>query len=200
MELLEFLEQKELFTKEECVTIDEAFERKVVSKGTVIQKVNRYSKKLLFIESGLLRTFYVKEGKDITHFFFDENYFIAPVNSIYFNKSEIYEWEAIETCIVRVIPFEEFLLLGERFPRLTRIILDFSIQMLDLFSQKLNLLQFQTAVDRYSIFLQMYPDLINRVSLGDTASFLGLTQQTLSAIRSKKKQGSPHFFRTLSIF
>ncbi|MEM7511567.1 MAG: Crp/Fnr family transcriptional regulator [Bacteroidota bacterium] len=187
MELLEFLKQKELFTEDECVTIDEAFEREVVSKGTVIQKVSKYSKKLLFIESGLLRTFYVKEGKDITHFFFDENYFIAPVNSIYFNKSEIYEWEAIETCIVRVIPFEEFLLLGERFPRLIRIILDFSIQMLDLFSQKLNLLQFQTAADRYSIFLQMYPNLINRVSLGDTASFLGLTQQTLSVIRSKKK-------------
>ena len=113
MELLEFLKQKELFTEDECVTIDEAFEREVVSKGTVIQKVSKYSKKLLFIESGLLRTFYVKEGKDITHFFFDENYFIAPINSIYFNKSELYEWETLEKCNVKIIQYEDFMTLGE---------------------------------------------------------------------------------------
>lgn len=187
MELVSFLANKGLFTEEECMAIDAAFDRAIIPKGTVIQKVNRYSKRLLFIESGLFRIFYVEDGKDITHFFFDENYFIAPINSIYFNKSERYEWETLETCTVKIIQFEDFLKLGEQYPKLIRIGLDFSIQMLDLFSQKLNLLQFQTAADRYSIFLEMYPNLNNRVSLGSVASFLGITQPTLSVIRSKKK-------------
>ena len=126
-------------------------------------------------------------SKDITHFYFDENYFIAPVNSIYYNKSERYEWEAVEACKVKVIRYEDFLLLCERFPKLTHIILEFSILMLDIFSQKLNLLQFETAFDRYNSFLEMYPNLQNRVSLGSVASFLGVTQQTLSVIRAKKK-------------
>ncbi|MEM8892702.1 MAG: cyclic nucleotide-binding domain-containing protein, partial [Bacteroidota bacterium] len=130
MELLTYLKNKRLFTEEECIKIEGAFEAETIPKGAVIQKVNRYSKRMLFIESGLLRVFYEKEGKDITHFFFDENYFIAPINSIYYNKSERYEWEAIEVCSVRVIPYEDFLMLGEKFPKLTRIILDFSIQML----------------------------------------------------------------------
>ena len=187
MELRSFLQSQKLFTEEECELIDEAFEREVIPKGTVIQKVNKYSKRMLFIESGLLRVFYVKDGKDITHFFFDEDYFIAPVKSIYYNQSELYEWEATEACQVRVINYDTFMMLGEQYPKLIRIILDFSIRMLDIFSQKLNLLQFQTAADRYSIFLEMYPNLANRVSLGDTASFLGVTQQTLSVVRSKKK-------------
>lgn len=83
MELLSYLKHTNHFSEEECITLDAAFDRAIIPKGTVIQKVNRYSKRLLFIESGLLRVFYVDDGKDITHFFFDENYFIAPVNSIF---------------------------------------------------------------------------------------------------------------------
>ncbi|MEM9723049.1 MAG: Crp/Fnr family transcriptional regulator [Bacteroidota bacterium] len=187
MELYSFLENKGLFNEEECRIIDSAFEQEIIPKGGAILKVNRYSKKMLFIESGLLRIFYVKEGKDITHFFFDENYFLVPANSILSRKPERYEWESIEPCVIKVIPYEDFMILGERFPKLNRIILDFSIQMLDLFSQKLNLLQFQTAYERYTLFLEMYPNLQNRVSLGSIASFLGVTQQTLSVIRAKKK-------------
>ncbi|MEM7659572.1 MAG: cyclic nucleotide-binding domain-containing protein [Bacteroidota bacterium] len=187
MELFSFLKSKGLFSEEACQKIDEAFEREMIPKGAVIQKVNTYSKRFLFLESGLLRTFHVKDGKDITHFFFEENYFVAPIYSIFYNQSERYEWEAIEACQVKIIRYDDFLELEERFPKLTRLILEFSIQMLDLFSQKLDLLQFQTAYDKYHLFLDMYPNLQNRVSLGDTASFLGITQQTLSVVRAKKK-------------
>ncbi|MEM6842922.1 MAG: hypothetical protein AAF944_04775 [Bacteroidota bacterium] len=186
MNLHSYLKHKGLFTEEECNVIDSAFKSEIIPKGDVIQEANRYSKRVLFIESGLLRTFFIREGKDITHFFFDENYFIAPVNSILYNKSERYEWESIEECKVKVIQYEDFLILEERFPKLSRLILDFAFHMLDLFSQKLNLLQFQTAYDKYNLFLEMYPTLHNRVSLGSIASFLGITQQTLSVIRAQK--------------
>ncbi|MEL7340817.1 MAG: Crp/Fnr family transcriptional regulator, partial [Bacteroidota bacterium] len=187
MELLAFLKQKNLFTEEECIEIDDAFEREIIPKGEVIQKISRYSQRILFIEAGILRVFYTDEGKDITHFYFEAGHFIAPIYSIYFNQSERYEWEAVEACRVRVVSYETFLGLEERYPKLTRVLLDFAIYMLDLFSQKLNLLQFQTAYDRYNLFLEMYPNLHHRVSLGSIASFLGVTQQTLSVIRGKKK-------------
>ncbi|MEM7373786.1 MAG: hypothetical protein AAF587_34505 [Bacteroidota bacterium] len=186
MELLTFLKDKKLFTEEECILIEDAFEREVIPKGNVIQTINPYAGRILFIESGLLRIYYVKDGKDITHFFFEENYFIAPINSIFYNKSERYEWEPIESCQVQLIRYEDFLILEDRFPKLTRLLFEFSIHMLDLLSQKLDLLQFQTASDKYHLFLDMYPNLRNRVSLGSIASFLGITQQTLSVIRSRK--------------
>ena len=75
----------------------------------------------------------------------------------------------------------------EQFPKLTRLILEFAFYMLDLFSQKLNLLQFQSATERYHLFLEMYPNLEGRISLGHTASFLGITRQTLSVVRAKKR-------------
>ena len=186
MELLSFLTYKRLFTEEACVIIDDAFEGETISKGTVIQKEKGYSEKVCFIETGLLRTFYLKDGKDVTHFFFDENSLIAPINSIFYNKSEPYGWESIEHCKVKTIQYRDFLVIKERFPKLTNLLLDFSIETLHLYSQKLDLLQFQTAYERYNLFLEMYPKLHNRVSLGSIASFLGVTQQTLSVIRAKK--------------
>ncbi|MEL7340486.1 MAG: hypothetical protein AAGM67_08380, partial [Bacteroidota bacterium] len=92
MDLYSFLQSKQLFSEEECLTIDAAFDRAVIPKGTIIQQVNRYSRRLLFIESGLFRVYYLEDGKDITHFFFDENHFLAPIRSIYYNQSELYEW------------------------------------------------------------------------------------------------------------
>ncbi len=186
MELISFLKNKNHFTDEECLIIDDTFKSQVIPKGSTVQKANSFSDQMLFIESGLLRVFYLKEGRDITHFFFDENYFIIPVNSIMNNKLERYEWVALETCVVKTINYQDFLSLGERIPKLMQVTLHFSIRMLDLFSRKLNLLQFETAIERYNTFLEMYPNLINRVSLGSTASFLGITQQTLSVIRAQK--------------
>ncbi|MEL6393487.1 MAG: Crp/Fnr family transcriptional regulator, partial [Bacteroidota bacterium] len=129
-----------------------------------------------------------QDGKDITHFFFDENHFIAPINSIIYNKTERYNWEALETCQVKVIPYDDFLRLEDRFPKLSRLTLEFMMYLLDLFSQKLNLLQFQSASDKYELYLDMHPNLTNRVSLGSIASFLGITQQTLSVVRAKKNK------------
>lgn len=187
MEFLAFLQDKEFFSDEDCVIIDAAFNSITIDKGVPGQEVDKHSDMVIFIESGLLRTFYYKDGKDITHFFFDENYFVAPVDTIYWGEKAAYQWESVEPSKLKAIKFIDLMAIEERFPRISRVILDFSIQMNHLLSMKLNLVQFQTASDRYNLFLEMYPNLNNRVSLGDTASFLGVTQQTLSVIRGQKR-------------
>jgi CRP-like cAMP-binding protein len=47
-------------------------------------------------------------------------------------------------------------------------------------------LQFLDAKQRYSKLLEQHPDITNRVSLGHIASYLNITQETLSRIRSAK--------------
>ena len=185
MELLSFLTYKRLFTKEDCRLIDAAFTREIIPAGTVIQRADGYTRKVLFLEQGLLRTFYLKDGRDVTHFFWDENSLIAPINSIFHDEPEPYGWECIETCQFQSIQYRNFLLIEKQFPNLTRLTLEFALNTLHMFSQKLDMLQFHTAYERYQLFQKMYPNLHNRVSLGSTASFLGVSQQTLSVIRAK---------------
>ena len=46
-------------------------------------------------------------------------------------------------------------------------------------------LHIQSAEERYNTLLKEQPDVIQRVSLGHIASYLGITQETLSRIRKK---------------
>ena len=48
---------------------------------------------------------------------------------------------------------------------------------------KLNAIQFQTARERYDYMISEFPDISRRVPLGYIASYLGMTQETLSRIR-----------------
>jgi len=45
--------------------------------------------------------------------------------------------------------------------------------------------QFKTAAERYQNLLQQTPHMIERVPLGYIASYLGISQETLSRIRSR---------------
>jgi hypothetical protein len=58
-----------------------------------------------------------------------------------------------------------------------------SIEMLTKVVNKLNAIQFQTARERYDYMLAEFPDISYRVPLGHIASYLGMTQETLSRIR-----------------
>ena len=60
------------------------------------------------------------------------------------------------------------------------------VEILHTVAGKLYSIQFQTAQDRYKNLIDTYPDVLLRAPLGHIASYLGITQQTLSVIRSGK--------------
>ena len=60
------------------------------------------------------------------------------------------------------------------------------VNVLHTIAEKLYSIQFQTAQDRYKKLLEAQPYVLLRAPLGHIASYLGITQQTLSVIRSGK--------------
>jgi CRP-like cAMP-binding protein len=57
--------------------------------------------------------------------------------------------------------------------------------------QQLIARQFRTAAERYADLLHHSPHLLQRVALGHIASYLGITQVTLSRVRAKLRQAPP---------
>lgn len=156
-------------------------------KGTTLLQEGDICRKLYFVEKGMIRFFYTNEmGKDITHWFAPEQSFLTEVVS-YFNQSPSqYYLEVLEDSTLLTITLDGLNFLLDNFPELERFGRIFSLQMAVEFGQKIIDLQFRTAQERYQLLIKKHPDILKRASLGHIASFLGITQQSLSRIRSNK--------------
>lgn len=186
MELTRFIQQHIQLPEEMLELTDSFFLRKEYPKGELLLRVGNRSDKLLFIEQGLSRLFYIKDGKDITHQFYPEDHFYMPVESIFQQSPTPYGFELLEKSVVRVAKYssiESHLDKNENLQKFVRYLMMNAVITL---AGRLNTLQFQSAQERYSNMMKQYPDLILRAPLGQIASYLGITQQTLSVIRSGK--------------
>ena len=162
------------------------FKHEYVNKGEVLFRPESFSQKIIFIEKGLIRTYYLKDGKDITYLFLSENSFLTPIECVFFNRPAPYGWEALENCEIRVADYRDFELIFTEVPGMEKFIRLLLVNVLHTIAEKLYSIQFQTAQDRYKNLLDTQPDILLRAPLGHIASYLGITQQTLSVIRSGK--------------
>jgi CRP-like cAMP-binding protein len=165
---------------------EEYFEVAEFPKGYQLLLPGNRSKKLFFFEEGLARSYYFKDGKDITLHFFSENSFNMPVESIFHNRPSPYGLELLENCKVWYTSYIEFEKYFNQSPEMGKMARELLINVLSAFSDHLFQIQFQTARQRYQILLENHPDILLRTPLGHIASYLGITQQTLSVIRAQK--------------
>jgi CRP-like cAMP-binding protein len=184
--LLDYLNMHLNLSDELEERFDTVFKSERISKGDIILKPENISKKVFFIEQGLIRSFYIKDGKDITHLFFTEGAFFLPVESVFYNRTCPYGWEALENGEIRTTHYRDFEPFFTDVPGFEKFIRMLILDVMDTFSERLYALQFQTAHDRYKKLMEVQPDILLRAPLGHIASYLGITQQTLSVIRSSK--------------
>ena len=185
MDLIQYINTKIKLNAEECAVIDAAFKKEFCSKGTVLAPPDNRSQKIHFIETGLIRLFYNKDGKDITHFFFDENSFAACADSVYFDKLSPYGKEVLEDSILRSIHLKDLNLLLSKIEAMKDLSFIVAVGVIDQLSERLFSIQFQSAEERYKFIINKHPNILLRVPLGHIASYLGITPQTLSVIRAK---------------
>jgi len=186
MQLIPYLKTTFGLTDDLLDHMDRASVTKTYSKKDIILDTEHYSRNVYFIEQGLVRMFYYKSGKDITHYFFSEQTFAAGTESVFYHKKSMYGMEALEPSIITLIPFDAIAELASRSIAMNKLIQAILLQALIGFSARLQSLQFETAQERYQKLMEQYPDILLRAPLGDIASYLGISQQTLSVIRSQR--------------
>ena len=170
-------------TKSEWMNFMEVLELK---KGDQLIKPGQYSDKLYYILTGGIKAFYLKDGKSITDWFSFENCFVCSIPSFFTGTPSEHYIELLEDSTFLKTNQKDILDLFEKhhdFERLGRII---STKTLLESQQRLISLQFETAKQKYLNLLQMHPNIEQRSSLGDIASYIGITLETLSRIRSER--------------
>lgn len=164
----------------ESIAIEENFPKKHI----LIQDLAK-CQHLYFIEKGIARAYFYNDGKEITDWFGMENMIIGPTVRNFPLKETMHIVETLEDAVIIKIPFSDLEKLFQKHHDVERLGRIIAIETILHLQYKIDSLQLMSAKERYQDFLQRYPSLINRVSLGQIASYLGMNQVTLSRIRNE---------------
>lgn len=155
-------------------------------KGEIRVNPSEFDEQIYYIKKGGCRSFYLKDGKDITFSFAFESNLLISARSKLTKKDypEIIEFlEDTEAFSLKLLPFDE---LCKDYPQFARFSLTILYRYNTFLEERIINLQCKTAKERYEWLLSKYPKLLQKATLGHIASFLGITPETLSRIRADK--------------
>lgn len=143
-------------------------------------------RELFFVESGSLRAYNLtKEGKEATVMFAIEDWWITDMHSFVNRKPAVLSLEALEDSSMLALSFESFEeLLGKipKFERFFRILFQNAYVREQL--RALDSISLSTE-ERYNRFRMKYPQIVEKVTQKQIASYLGVTPEFLSTIKKK---------------
>ena len=184
MSISEFLKSSVHFNDDELNDILNHFEKESVSKNEVLVQHGEICNYLYYVEQGMARSYYFNEGgKEITQWFFGVGKFMTSLDSFFQQSPSLYYLEILKDSVLYRISKSEIDNLFASYPKMEKLGRLASTEMLTRVVNKLNAIQFQTARERYDYMLAEFPDIAYHVPLGHIASYLGMSQETLSRIR-----------------
>lgn len=140
---------------------------------------------MVYVHSGLLRQFYFKNGREITEHFTCEGQIAYCIESLFRNKPAALMMKALEDGELFLIPYVRLVELGRRYAGLADWLRCFLENNLILHQVKADSWRFESVQERYARFLREFPTVARRASVNDIASYLLMTPETLSRVRSQ---------------
>mgnify|MGYP000206362310 CR=1 FL=1 len=173
-------------SNEALQALTESLHRIEYKKSEILLAEGSIGRNMYFLEKGCIRGFYLLDGKEVTHWFAFENDFVTGFHSFIAGKVSVENLQTLEDSVLWAISRDSLYRLYDKYPeieRLGRIACEkYYIRLEERYVNA----QFKTAAELYKQLVESNPQFLQRVSLGHIASFLGISQETLSRIRSKK--------------
>ncbi|MEM9546445.1 MAG: Crp/Fnr family transcriptional regulator [Bacteroidota bacterium] len=184
--LLQNITTKTHLSVELAEEIKSRFKPIETAKGDKLLLQDRKADYLYFIEKGILHNYYFQDGRQVSSWFYREDQFITSWYSFYSQAPSFEEIECLEDCVLYRISYSNYQRLIADFPafgNFARLLAEEMLSFLDHFSKGW---AFLSAREKYQLLTEYFPDIEQRVKLGYIATFMGISQETLSRIRSKR--------------
>lgn len=153
-------------------------------KNEILLSEGEYAKDCYFIIKGCLRTYYIKDGEERNTDFYFENQTIRPISYHTKEPSQCY-LSCIEDCVIAIGNEERNLKLVEQIPSLSSLISQINESLLIQKTLEFDNFKNHNPEERYLLLLKNKPELLNRIPLYHLATYLGITQISLSRIRNR---------------
>ena len=158
--------------------------KKEYPKGEILIEHGKKNEFVFFLISGSAKSYNFKDSKQICLWFAFESDCIATIRSFddLISQETV---ELLEDSELIQIKLGDLMTLSNQFTSISSLMLQLLKEHILFLEYKLNGLQFMTSEERYDKLIRDFPEVLQRVSLTDIASYLGLSRETLSRIRRK---------------
>lgn len=155
---------------------------KFIKKGTILQKEGNYQFKSYAVKKGLLRSYMIdKQGKEHIFMFAPEGWIISDFYAAFNGAKTQLFIDVIEDS--QVIEINKTI--NDLSTEQLKIGLQKALKRVGVLQNRIVMQMSSSAWDRYQYFIEIYPDLYSRIPQKMIASYLGITPQALSRIRSE---------------
>ncbi|MDE6199639.1 MAG: Crp/Fnr family transcriptional regulator [Muribaculaceae bacterium] len=184
MEIKDIINRRHVLPEDSLALLCRSMELVHYPKGHHVLEIGKIERDVYFISKGIVRAFTLVDGKEVTFWVGKEGATIVSMMGYVRNEPGYETMELMEDSVLYVIKRDELQRLynedihianwGRRFAETE--LLDAEVRVITLL--------LATATERYRDLLDNQSDLLQRLPLGCIASYLGITQVSLSRIRA----------------
>jgi CRP-like cAMP-binding protein len=156
-----------------------------IKKNEILARAGEKSNYIFFVVDGLLRNYHLKDGNEVNTCFCREDSIACSFESFVSGTISNEYIQATEDSVVLQLSRADMLRLIEiddSWSQLRRELTE--VECIRLI-KRVSAMNFATASEKYLALIKNEPEIVQRVSVHDIASYLGISRETISRIRSK---------------
>ena len=170
-------------------SITERFEQRFLNKNDFLLKEGKISDDYTFLEAGYIRAFtYDTEGNEVTTNIYSNNSIVFEPASFIKRKPTTENFQTLTDCTTWTLKYDTFQMLFHSIPQFREFAREVLVNVFITFKERTLAMINLTAEQRYINLLKTRPDIFQNVSLKYLASYLGITDTSLSRIRKEISQ------------
>jgi CRP-like cAMP-binding protein len=182
----EYLKENSTFKDEEIATICSYWDEKRLSKEEILFRSNERYSKLIFVVTGILRVYIVdNSGEEIIKNFTQQHEFLADLDSFENQLPAKISVAAITDCVLLTLTRSASDELNKTFPNWSFLVKDGALKAQTNMITMQNFLRIGNSAEQYKYFVKNFPSLAKEVPLKYIASYLRITQSSLSRLRKQ---------------
>ncbi len=165
--------------------LEDSIRQKTLARKDFLLKAGQVCTNVYFVEKGLLRSYYIKEDKEISSGFYKEGDVCLAIESFLSQQYSQENIHALEDSVLYYLSHDDLQRIYREFPEFNRIGRVLLEKCALRSAQRLASLWMQPAAVRYDWLVQNQ-DLRLRVPAKQLASYLGITEGMMSTVKSRK--------------
>lgn len=155
-------------------------------KGRHLLREGAVSDYFYFIEQGAARIYYHKKDREITEWLALGPNFFFSIRSFFERTPSHLSIHLLENAQLWLLHHDDLMQLSAQYHEVEKLQRRIVTRSLILSQIRMESIQFESAQQRYQRLITQNPDIVQRVPLAYIASFLGITQETLSRVRNMR--------------